>query len=200
MKKLITVLALLIAGTSFNVASAQEKNDFSVGLQGAFNFLQNGIGARFGYDMTDILRFTVDGTYYFSGSNYVDVFKDNGKSGTLHSGRLWDINSNLNFVFRKNSFHFYLIGGIGFAYGYRFNGLFSENEGDVYDSNGNYLGYGIHNYDVKECQRIGVSLNAGCGIEWQITSAFRWNLEQTLQIGIPSLTSWIFKTGVAYCF
>lgn len=197
MKKLVVVFALLIAGMSFNVASAQDKNKLSLGLQGAFNFNKTGVGARFGYDFTDILRFTVDGTYYSTANETLDVYQGTKLTNTLNKGRLWDANVNLNFVFGEKNFHFYLISGLGFTYGYKFGLVFDR---EIYDNYGNVVAYGITEDDVWECQRIGVSLNGGFGIEWQITPAFRWNLEQTLNIGLPSLSTWMCKTGVAYCF
>ncbi len=198
MKKLVIVFALLIAGMSFNVTNAQE-NKLSLGVQGAFNFNKTGVGARFGYDFTDILRFTVDGTYYLTAKNSMNVFQGTQVIETLNKGRLWDANVNLNFVFGEKNFHFYLISGLGFTYGYKF-GFVDDFGHNIYNANGTYVGYGITEDEMDKCHRIGVSLNAGCGIEWQITPAIRWNLEQSLNIGLPSLTTWMCKTGIAYCF
>jgi len=69
----------------------------------------------------------------------------------------------------------------------------------LYDENGNYIGEGITESQVSSHSSIGLSLNGGCGIEWQITPNFRWNFEQSLNIGLPSLTTWMLRTGVAYC-
>ena len=68
------------------------------------------------------------------------------------------------------------------------------------DANGNVIGYGIDENQVTDAIRFGVSLNGGFGIEWQIVPAIRWNLEQTVNIGLPSLSTWMCKTGLAYCF
>lgn len=200
-------MTLLIAGFSFPGVKAQDdvskKKELSIGVQGAFNPNKTGVGARFGFDFNERLRFTVDGTYYLTAKKTMDVFQGEKITRTLNDGRLWDGNINLNFVYGRKNFHFYIIGGIGIAYGYKF-GVASELMGagaySHYDANDNYLGVGIDEANVIDVTRFGVSLNSGFGIEWQITPALRWNLEPTLNIGIPSLTTWMCKSGVAFCF
>lgn len=206
MKKLVIVIALICAGMGLNGVNAQDKQDkkdVSIGVQGAFNPNKTGVGVRLGFDFTEILRFTLDGTYYLTAKKTMDVFQGETITRTLNQGRLWDGNINLNFVFGRNNFHFYLITGLGITYGYKFNGLTDALGGFAYDhtdANGNSIGYGIDEDHVTEAMRFGVSLNGGFGIEWQIVPALRWNLEQTVNIGIPSLTTWMCKTGLAFCF
>lgn len=202
MKKNLLVLVLLFAGMGFNCAFAQDK-DVSIGVQGAFNPNKTGVGVRVGFDFTEILRFTIDGTYYLTAKKTIDVFQGETISRTLNNGRLWDGNINLNFVFGRKKVNFYLISGIGITYGYKINGISEAIGGVAYDhtdANGNVLGYGIDEDDVDDYTRFGVSLNAGFGIEWQIVPAIRWNLEQTVNWGLPSLSTWMCKTGLVYCF
>ena len=202
MKKVVVVIALICAGMGVNGVNAQDK-DVSIGIQGAFNPNKTGVGVRLGFDFTEILRFTIDGTYYLSAKKTMDVFQGETITRTLNQGRLWDGNINLNFVFGRNNFHFYLISGLGITYGYKFNGITDAMGGYAYehtDANGNVIGYGIDENQVTDAIRVGVSLNGGFGIEWQIVPAIRWNLEQTVNIGLPSLSTWMCKTGLAYCF
>lgn len=203
--KNLFVVIILLAGMNVGKVNAQEqeKNKLAIGAQTAFTSERTGVGARFGYNFTDILRFTFEGNYYLSAKETYGVFNDEKQIGNVMDGRLWDMGLNLNFVFGEKSFHFYLIGGIGFAYGYKLSTLieeFSNDLGNHYDVNGNYLGYGIHKDNLSKKQRIGVSLNSGFGVEWQITSSIRWNLENTFELALPSLSAWRIKTGIAYCF
>lgn len=202
MKKLVLVLVLLCTGMAFTVVNAQNKN-VSIEIQGAFNPNKTGVGARLGFNFTDILRFTVDGTYYLTAKQTMDVYQGETVTRTLNNGRLWDGNLNLNFVYGRKNFHFYLITGIGFAYGYKFNGVTDLLGGFAYehtDANGNSLGYGIDENQVIDATRFGVLLNGGCGIEWQIAPFLRWSLEQHLSLGLPSMSTWMCKTGLAFCF
>lgn len=204
-KKLL-VVAILLAGTNFGVVKAQEqeKNKKAIGVQTAFTSKRAGIGIKYGYNFTDMLRFAFESNYYLSSKESYDVYDESYKKiGKVMDGRLWDFNSNLNFVFGDKNFHFYLIGGIGFAYGHKFSRLTNEftNEiGSVYDDKGNYVGYGILEDDVLLHKRFGIALNSGCGIEWQITPAIRWHLENTFELALPSLSAWRVKTGLSYCF
>ena len=68
------------------------------------------------------------------------------------------------------------------------------------EPNGNSLGYGIDENQVIDATRFGVLLNGGCGIEWQIAPFLRWSLEQHLSLGLPSMSTWMCKTGLAFCF
>lgn len=198
------MFALLLSVVSIANVDAQNKK-LSVGVLGDFNFNKTGVGFRFGYNFTDILRFTVDGDYYLTAKRSDDVYSGNSKLYKINNGRLWDVNTNLNFVFGEHNFHFYLITGIGFTYGYKLDGLSglvddltSNSSRYAYNESGMIVG--ITESFAESTKRIGVSLNAGCGIEWQITPSIRWNLEQQLCFGLPSLTTWMGKTGIAYCF
>ena len=156
MKKLVIVIALICAGMGLNGVNAQDKQDkkdVSIGVQGAFNPNKTGVGVRLGFDFTEILRFTLDGTYYLTAKKTMDVFQGETITRTLNQGRLWDGNINLNFVFGRNNFHFYLITGLGITYGYKFNGLTDALGGFAYDhtdANGNSIGYGIDEDHVTE--------------------------------------------------
>ena len=61
MKKVVVLIALICAGMGVNGVNAQDK-DVSIGIQGAFNPNKTGVGVRLGFDFTEILRFTIDGT------------------------------------------------------------------------------------------------------------------------------------------
>lgn len=189
MKKLIVLLALTLTIGSITTLKAQEDNakKHSITALGAFNPNKTGVGLRYTYDFTKILRFTLDGTYYLTAKNTIDVVNSNNVViNTLNYGRAWDANANFNFVYGEKKFHFYFILGLGFTYGYKWDrsGLF--NDGQLTENN--------------FPNRVGVTTNAGFGIEYQFTPAFRWNLEQNLSIGLPSLSTWMCKTGFAYCF
>ena len=78
MKKFMMIATILVA-MSFSGVKAQN-NKHSVGIETSYNFLKAGIGARYGYDFTNILRFTIDGTYYLTSSRSLDVYKGTSKT------------------------------------------------------------------------------------------------------------------------
>ena len=144
-------------------------NKFAVALQVPYNGNKLGAGLRFSYDFTDILRFCLDGDFYFY----------TAKGG--YSGRIMDLNPNLNLVFGNGDFHFYLITGIYFAIG---NSLLLD---DLTDLSGD-----------ENPTTLGLGINAGFGIEYQITDSFRAFFEQQASLGL--MTSWMPKLGCAFCF
>ena len=186
------ILVLFLTAMGFHNVQAQD-NKHSIGVQGAFNFNKTGVGIRYGYNFTDVLRFAFDGTYYTTSNETMNVYHGETVTETINNGRIWDFNANLNFVYGDHNFHFYIIAGLGFTSGYKFKSL--TNIGHYVDGQ-----TWIYDDDMHRISRIGVSLNGGCGIEWQIIPMLRWNLEQSLNIGLPALTTWMCKTGLSYCF
>lgn len=160
---------LIQAGQSATLSTANRTpNKFAVAPQLAYNGHKLGAGLRLSYDFTDILRFTLDGNYYFYQSK-----------GGYYSGRIWDINPNLNFVFGNGDFHFYAIAGLYLSYGRSL--LFDvAYEGEEYDPE---PGFGI---------------NIGFGLEYQINDNYRVFIDN--QVGLGIMTSWMPKLGCAFCF
>lgn len=143
-------------------------NKFAIAPQVAYNGNKLGAGLRLSYDFTDALRFTLDGDYYLY----------TAKGG--NSGRIMDLNPNLNFVFGDGDFHFYIITGIYFAIGQSM--LLDELTNLSGDENFTTLGLGF---------------NLGCGIEYQINESIRVFFEQEAALGLMS--SWMPKLGCAFC-
>ena len=109
--------AVYLGQNSSDNMSTQMKTDagkFSIGIQiphnimvGYDNSLKMGIGARFTYDFTKMLRISVDADYYLL--KPVDT-----KIEDL--GEQWDANFNFNFVFGERDFHIYFLVGGGLTY------------------------------------------------------------------------------------
>ena len=173
-------------------------NRFAFSAQLPFNYNKIGIGMRFSYNFTDILRFSLDGDYYFytrPGRTF-NTITNAGVKDKMGWGRMVDVNPNLNFVFGEKNFHFYLITGVYFSYGYRelTNGLVGLAGG------GNYVVIDNEYYYKKESlvPSLGIGFNGGCGIEFQTTDNLRLFFEQQLSLGL--MTSWMAKLGASYCF
>ncbi|KWW28588.1 MAG: hypothetical protein AUK63_1851 [bacterium P3] len=166
--------------------SAPMKTDmgkYSVGLQiphnimvGYDNSLKMGIGARFTYDFTKMLRISIDADYYL-------LKPDNTKIEDL--GEQWDANFNFNFVFGERDFHIYFLVGGGLTY-------FVD-----YD---NWYNSVVLSVD-KSFQGM---VNLGLGIEYQLNEKFRLYYEPALTVSIGSLyiyNQWYMcKLGLSYCF
>lgn len=214
----VLIESSIFANQSLKYHKRGRSNDFAIGVHLAYNPNKFGAGFRFSYNFTDILRFAFDGDYYFHTNELrkFNVITLAGEKGEKYWGRLFDFNPNLNFVFGDGNFHFYLIGGLYFCYGYHegANALNELTSYDIYsdgvsytvDAEGNkwYDTYvemkngDIYYIDEKLVPGIGVGVNAGCGVEFQVTDELRLNFEQQLSLGL--MTSWMAKLGVAYCF
>ena len=167
-----------------------EKNKLAVALQVPYNINKLGIGVRFSYDFTDILRFSFDGNYYYfsSASSFHKINSMGDIVGKSMWGRTFDFNANLNFVFGDKNFHFYLITGLYLSNGY------PERQSLLYDIAPDYH----HAYADEVFREWGFGVNLGCGIEYQINDSYRVFLDQQLAIGLQM--SWMPKVGVAFCF
>ena len=175
----------------------QNANRFAFSLQLPYNYNKMGIGMRFAYNFTDVLRFSLDGDYYFYASplRTFNVITNTGEKGTMGWGKLMDVNTNLNFVYGEHDFHFYVITGLYFSYGYR------ELMNDLSSIEGNntvIINHVTYYYKDKLIPSIGLGINGGCGIEYQITDGFRMFFEQQLSLGL--MTSWMAKLGASFCF
>ena len=140
------------ASSTFN----RTPKKFAVALQVPYNTHKLGVGARLSYDFTDVLRFTLDGDYYFFQAK-----------GGYYKGRIADLNANLNFVFGNGDSHFYPIAGVYLSYGYSL----------LLD-----VAYNGEEYDPE----AGIGLNIGCGVEYQFNEQLRVFLEAPVSIGVMS--------------
>ena len=114
-------VVLIQAGQNATLSTANRTpNRFAVAPQLAYNGNKLGAGLRFSYDFTDILRFSLDGDYYFytTPTRRFRTITQSGEIGTEAWGRMIDVNPNLNFVFGNGDFHFYVIAGVFFSIGY----------------------------------------------------------------------------------
>lgn len=143
MNKFLIATILFVAMLSSKAEALNGK--FSAGAQFASNWYRNGIAARLDYDFSHRLRLSIDGAYYLTAENTMDIYERTTKVRTINDGRLWDCNANLDIMFGKRAFRFYLITGVGFAYGYRTNGIFDALFGSniIRDENGEYVGIGM---------------------------------------------------------
>ena len=188
------MLAFYISG----IVAQNSSNRFAFSLQMPYNINKMGVGMRFSYNFTDILRFSLDGDYFFytKPSRTFNTITEAGVKGKMGWGKMVDANPNLNFVFGKDDFHFYVITGVYFSYGYRefTNGLVGLAGG------GNYVVIDNVYYYKKEqlVPSLGIGFNGGCGIEFQTSNSFRLFFEQQLSLGL--MTSWMAKMGASFCF
>lgn len=169
---------------------------FAVGLQVPYNFNKLGVGINFTYQFTDILRFYVgmDHFFYAQPNRRFNTITETGKKGEDFWGSHWDVNPNLNFVFGDGDFHFVLIGGLYFSYGYTILQEALTYDNDEYQT---INGVGYYKTDKME-HAFGVGFNLGCGIEYQINDQIRLSFDQQLGLGI--MIHWMTHLGVAYCF
>lgn len=186
------------ASSTFNKTA----NKFAVALQVPYNGYKLGAGLRFSYDFTDILRFTMDGNYYFynAPSRRFRTINQSGEKGKAAWGRQFDMNFNLNFVFGNGDFHFFVIAGVYVPFGY--SKLDAVLDGTIGEEHTGDMGITIDNkyYYYKDKLRyvVGIGANVGCGVEYQITDKYRVFLDQQISIGVMSC--WMAKIGGAYCF
>ena len=243
-KLLFTALIALFLGTSALQAqnvnesknSDKENIEFknkkfvvpkhAVSVQMPLNSKKIGIGARYAYQFTDILRFTVDADWYyytFPKGRVNTIMRDptTGQAdlstkSTANWGRQFDLNANVNLVFGDGNFNFYLIVGFYTSLGHSRMGKILA---DVYNavSGGGEVTYddGIDNiyYDYDEDENgkayiytdrldqfysFGIGVNAGFGVELQTSERSRFFIEQQASIGL--MMAWMPKFGWSYCF
>ena len=219
-KLLFTAFIMLLLGVS--AVNAQEKVKLNVpkhavSVQIPLSLTKAGIGARFAYDYTDDLRFTIDGNYYFYSSNRaqkrtVDRY-DLSKTGTIAWGRRADLNFNANLKFGKDKFHIYFILGLYATVGYSnakkiVAAVYDlatlgeiQDTGDdgiddyVYGDDGNKYFYTDR---LHKFLSFGGGLNVGFGAELQLNNRSRIFLEQHTAVG--SMLGLFIKTGYSWCF
>ena len=186
--------AVYLGQNSSDNMSTQMKTDagkFSIGIQIPHNVmftapksLKMGIGARFTYDFTKILRISIDADYYLLKPDgyfnaYIGMYHFLTKINDL--GEQWDANFNFNFVFGERDFHIYFLLGGGLTY---------------------FVGYDDWNYSVDK-SFLGM-VNLGLGIEYQLNEKFRLYYEPALTVSIGSLSNYkqgyMCKLGLSYCF
>ncbi len=189
---------------------SRRSNDFAIGFNLAYNPYKLGAGVSFSYNFTDMLRFSLGGDYYFhtSSEREFKTITSSGIKDVKYWGRVFDINPNLNIVFGDGDFHFYLIGGLYLCSGYHETANVLS---DSFDLNYTTDAYGnewhdtyvimdgeIYYFEEELIYAIGLGINAGCGIEYQLSDQLRLGVEQQLSLGL--MTSWMAKLGIAYCF
>lgn len=219
-KLLFTAFIMLLLGVS--TINAQETTKLNVpkhavSVQLPLSLTKAGIGARFSYDYTNNLRFTIDGNYYFYSSNRAQKRtvdrNDLTKTGTIAWGRRADLSFNANFIFGRENFHIYLIAGFYLTAGYSnakkivgaVYDLVTLGEIQNTDDDGTddyvYLddGYKYFYTDrLDKMFRIGGGLNVGFGAEYQINTHNRVFLEQHAALG--SMVGIFIKLGYSWCF
>lgn len=175
--------------------SAPMKTDagkFSIGIQIPHNVmftapesLKMGIGTRFTYDFTKILRISIDADYYLLKPDgyfnaYIGMYHFLTKINDL--GEQWDANFNFNFVFGERDFHIYFLLGGGLTY------FVDYDDWDDYSVYKSFRGM----------------VNLGLGIEYQLNEKFRLYYEPALTVSIGSLSNYMqwymCKLGLSYCF
>ena len=223
MTKKILLVAFIMLLLGISNVSAQDDIKLNVpkhavSVQIPLSLTKAGIGARFSYDYTDNLRFTIDGNYYFYSSrratkNTVDRY-DTLNTGTVAWGRRADLNFNANFRFGKDKFHIYLIAGfyttvgysnakkiVGTVYDLATLGEIQEDPDDDGIDNYVYLDDGYKYFYTDHLNKFlsfGGGLNAGFGAEIQIHDHGRIFFEQHAAIG--SMVGVFVKTGYTWCF
>lgn len=202
----VGLLTLVLGIPTIQAQSKQSTRDnkHAFSLQMPFNGNKTGVGLKYSYDFTDILRFSFESNYYWGMGNHrkFNTISKSGDIGHDYWGRHFDIDANLNFVFGDGNFHFYLISGIYIALGY------SQLDNEVDDAanslggDGNGVTIGNEYYWYKEkvtdAYKVGVGVNLGFGMEYQISEHIRMFLDQQLAAGMMS--SWMARVGVSYCF
>ena len=221
MKKLLfTVIITILIG--FQSINAQNKEVYqvpkhAVSVQMPVNKKKIGIGVRYSYDFTNILRFTVDADWYYAtflSGRMNTITRDETKKGTTQWGRQFDLNANINLVFGDGNFNFYLIAGFYGSLGHSkidkilkemYFALTSDNDdysgGDDTDPNFYYDEDGtsyIYTDKIGKYYTSGIGVNAGFGVELQTSERSRFFIEQQVSVGL--MTIWMPKLGWSYCF
>jgi hypothetical protein len=187
----------------------------AVSVQMPLNSRKIGIGARYAYQFTDILRFTVDTDWYyytFPKGRVNTITRDLSTISTANWGRQFDLNANVNLVFGDGNFNFYLIVGFYTSVGHSRIDKFIvdmfgaiNGDGDVdYDDGIDNIYYDdegeayIYTDRIDQFYTYGIGVNAGFGVELQTSERSRFFIEQQAAIGLMMV--WMPKLGWSYCF
>lgn len=224
MTKKLLIAAFIMLFLGIPAVNAQEHTNVykvpkhAVSVQMPINPRKMGIGARFSYNFTSILRFTVDADWYcitFPKGRMKTITRDLTKTGTTPWGRQFDINANANLVFGDGNFNFYLIVGFYSSMGYSKTGKLVKDLYTSLVSNGSDDYYDTEDYDgniyydeegnsyiytdrVSKYYSQGIGINAGFGAELQTSERSRFFIEQQVSLGL--MTAWMPKLGWSYCF
>ena len=222
-KLLLTALIMLMLGIPAVKAQKADKvyeaPKRAVSVQVPVNSKKLGIGARFSYDFTKILRFTVDADWYYAsfGKGRMNtITRDLTKKGTTQWGRQFDLNANVNLVFGDGNFKFYLIAGFYGSLGHSkidkflhemYTAITSDTGFDDNDDDDNSDPNIYHDEDgesyvftdkISKFYTSGIGVNAGFGVEYQLSERNRIFIEQQASIGL--MTVWMPKLGWTWCF
>lgn len=80
MNKFLIATILFVAMLSSKAEARNGK--FSAGVQFASNWYRNGIAARLDYDFSHRLRLSIDGAYYLTAENTMDIYERTTKVRT----------------------------------------------------------------------------------------------------------------------
>lgn len=201
----------------------------AVSLQVPFNPRKLGIGARYSYNFTDILRFTVDADWYFyTGPKgcMKTITPDLSTKGTTQWGRQLDINANINLVFGDGNFNFYLIAGFYGSLGHSkidkllkdlYSAItsdtsdddFSDDDGDdPFGDDGNRDGGNIYHdedgnsyiYTDKVKKYYTSGFGINAGFGVELQTSDRSRFFIEQQLSLGLMTVWMPKIGWSYCF
>ena len=220
-KLLFTALIALFLGSSALQAQNQKTiynvPKHAVSVQMPLNSRKIGIGARYAYQFTNILRFTVDADWYyytFPKGRVNTITRDLSTKSTANWGRQFDINANANLVFGDGNFNFYLIVGFYSSLGHsRIDKFLVDMYGAISGGGGTISDDGVDNiyYDededgkayiytdrINQFYTYGIGVNAGFGVELQTSERSRFFIEQQASIGLMMV--WMPKFGWSYCF
>lgn len=220
-KLLFAALIALFLGSSA-LQAQNEKTIYNVpkhavSVQMPLNSRKIGIGARYSYQFTNILRFTVDTDWYyytFPKGRVNTITRDLSIKSTANWGRQFDINANANLVFGDGNFNFYLIVGFYSSLGHSridkflvdmYGAISGGGEVDTddgieniyYDEDEDGKAY-IYSDRLDKFYTYGIGVNAGFGVELQTSERSRFFIEQQASIGLMMV--WMPKFGWSYCF
>ena len=227
MTKKLLIASFIMLFLGLPTVKAQENTKIhkvpkhAVSIQMPVNNKKLGIGARYSYNFTNILRFTVDADWYyatFPKGKMNTITPDLTKKGKTPWGRQLDLNANVNLVFGEGNFNFYMIAGFYASLGHSkidkllkdlYSALTSEtsDDGDSYDDGNRDDGNIYYDDDgkayiytdkVKKYYTSGFGVNAGFGVEYQLSERNRVFIEQQVSLGL--MTTWMPKLGWSYCF
>lgn len=212
MKRIALLSLLILLLTTVSAENRAPENPFAVGVSLNTTLNKFGVGARFSYNFTPMVRLVGNVNYYPWGPNSTKVYELGGEThsilgthvipantpfSTIYSGRYLDANAEVNILFGKQNFHFYLLGGLGYVYGIQHVAALSHQH--VAEVSGDTLGTGIDR--PEKLYVSNVSLNLGVGFEYQIQPDWRVFLELKGSLGHQlMLNAAAIKVGASYCF